>query len=142
MTAEEVVREGIDAYNSGDRARYEAVFVKDAVAKEAATGREIHGASAIGEMIFGWKTAFPDMVGETVNLFACGDQVTAEMIWRGTHTGPLVTPDGQTIPPTNRTLDNPGCLVFTLRDGKVVEQRHYFDLATLMRQLGLMPNGG
>ena len=43
------------------------------------------------------------------------------MVWRGTHTGPLMTPDGQTVPPTNRKLDNPGCLVFTLRDGKVVE---------------------
>jgi hypothetical protein len=52
---------------------------------------------------------------------------------------PLIapSPDARRVIPTNRKLDTPGCLVFTLRDGKVVEQRHYSDLATLMRQLGL-----
>lgn len=58
--------------------------------------------------------------------------------FRGTHTGPLQGPNGE-IPPTGRAVDVPVCDVFQLRNGKAVGVHSYFDAATLMTQLGLLP---
>jgi len=48
------------------------------------------------------------MRGEIANLMAVGDQVAYETTWKGTHTGPLTTPDGQTIPATGKSVAVPG----------------------------------
>ncbi len=140
MTFEELARENIGALSSGDMDRFVGHYSDDSVATEMATGREFHGGDAIGEAAQGWKRAFPDMAGEITNVFSTDDdQGVVEVIWRGTHTGPLTTPDGQTIPPTNRTFENPACYVCTVRAGKILERREYGDIAAIMGQLGLMP---
>jgi len=90
------------------------------------------------EYLENWVTAMPDCKVEIVNMIA-GDQWTAvEGIGRGTHTGPLVGPQG-TIPATQKKLDLRFCELLSLKDGQIAEARIYFDGATLMRQLGHLP---
>jgi predicted ester cyclase len=79
------------------------------------------------------------MRGDIENLVAHGDQVVYETTWTGTHAGPLTAPDGQTIPPTGRSVAMPACLVVRVADDRIVEQHHYFDMVTMLSQLGLMP---
>ena len=43
-----------------------------------------------------------------------------------------------TLPPTGRTIDLWFGEFFEVRDGKLVSMRAYYDLATVLRQLGLM----
>lgn len=64
--------------------------------------------------------------------------MVVEFMGRGTHTGPLHTPTGD-VPATGRRVDLPFCDVHRIEDGKITNGRSYFDLATMMRQLGLMP---
>lgn len=63
--------------------------------------------------------------------------VTTEFRGRGTHTGPLVGPMGE-IPPTRRQVDIPFCDVVQIKDGKIVSIHLYYDVATMMGQLGLV----
>jgi ketosteroid isomerase-like protein len=58
--------------------------------------------------------------------------------WKGTHTGPLVTADG-TIPASGKRQETPGAIVFTFEGGKIKEDRQYFDLMTLLKQIGVQP---
>ena len=106
---------------------------------EHGTDRVIDGGDAIADVHFAWRDAFPGMRGDIESLIAAGDQVAYETTWKGTHAGPLATPDGQTIPPTGKTVELPACLVVTVRGDEVVEQHHYFNLVTMLTQLGVMP---
>jgi steroid delta-isomerase-like uncharacterized protein len=139
MTPEEVVRGSLETWNADDKAGHRASYADDAVVIEHGTGRVIDGGDAIADVHFAWRDAFPGMRGDIESLIAAGDQVAYETTWKGTHAGPLATPDGQTIPPTGKTVELPACLVVTVRGDEVVEQHHYFNLVTMLTQLGVMP---
>jgi ketosteroid isomerase-like protein len=58
-----------------------------------------------------------------------------EVVWKGIHSGPLDMPTG-TISASNGALDMPSCQVFEIKDGKVATFTQYFDLLTMLRQIG------
>lgn len=70
-----------------------------------------------------------------------GDGVASEHIGRGTHTGPFVTPAG-TIPPTGRRVELRIGEFYEIRDGKIANLYAYYGSATMMRQLGFLPEAG
>jgi predicted ester cyclase len=41
------------------------------------------------------------------------------------------------MPPTNKRIELPAAFVVDMRDGNVTRWNSYFDVATLMRQLGV-----
>jgi steroid delta-isomerase-like uncharacterized protein len=84
-----------------------------------------------------YTSAFPDSRVEVTGTFACGDHVAVEFTARGTHAGPLEGA-GATIPATGRSIDIRLCEIIEVRDGSIVRGRSYWDLATMMRQLGLL----
>ncbi len=102
------------------------------------TGQFFRGKAGFLDFMKGFKTAFPDIQIEVINQVVTGTQVVSEFRVWGTHTGPLRTPDGE-IPPTNRKAEWTVCEVWQVRDGKLAGLRNYQDSATLMRQLGLLP---
>jgi ketosteroid isomerase-like protein len=64
--------------------------------------------------------------------------VATEHIGRFTHTGPLLTPAGE-IPPTGRRVELQIAEVYRMREGKIALLHAYYDVATMLRQPGLMP---
>ena len=83
------------------------------------------------------KTAFPDLTIEHINVVASGDQVVVEFVATGTHTGPLNTPTG-VIEATGAAVTLHVVEVHTWRDGKLVRLVNYQDLASTLRQIGVM----
>jgi ketosteroid isomerase-like protein len=47
--------------------------------------------------------------------------------------------DGQIIQPTNRKFQTEFCTVATWKDGKITEERLFYDLIGVMTQIGAMP---
>jgi len=43
------------------------------------------------------------------------------------------------IGPTGKKIDIPFCEIFEIRNGKLVSSHLYFDVATMMQQLELVP---
>ncbi len=82
--------------------------------------------------------AFPDSRAEPTNAFATEDQVVLEFTVRWTNTGPLHLPSGA-IPATGRSIELRFCQVIQLRKGKIVSFHTYYDMMTLLEQLGLVP---
>ena len=68
-------------------------------------------------------------------LRAYGDTAVLEVVWTGVHTGPLQTPTG-TIPPSNKPINVPACQVIKVEGGKVKSYTHYYDMVTLLTQIG------
>lgn len=103
---------------------------------EVATHRAIDGIDQVLEVWKGWAKAFPDSKATFHDAFASGDVVVVELTWKGTHTGPLATPDGE-VAPTGKSINLRAIQVQELKNGKVASTRQYFDMATLLAQLGL-----
>lgn len=103
---------------------------------EVATHRSVDGADKVIEVWKGWAKAFPDSKATFHDAFASGDNVVVELTWKGTHTGPLATPAGE-IAPTGKSLNMRAVQVCKIKDGKVASTHQYFDMATMMSQLGL-----
>ncbi len=82
--------------------------------------------------------AFPDLRFDIRDIIAQGNWVAVTWTARGTHKAPLSTLQGDTIPPTNKSATVPGCTVVELKNEKVVRQHLYWDMVTLLTQLGVI----
>ena len=120
---------------------YKASLASDAVYEEVATHQRVKGADEYIKVIQRWKRAFPDLKATVLNTFTAGDKVLAEVEWEGTQTGPLEGPAG-TIAPTNKRGLIKAAIVSTIKNNKVVEVHQYFDLLTLLSNLGIAPVAG
>lgn len=136
QSAIEQAKLSVIAYNEKNWAGCKDALTSDAVYEEVATDRRLEGTDAILPAWKGWATAFPDSKASFENTFASDDKVVLELRWRGTHSGPLNLPAGR-IDPTGKKIDMRACQIIELKGGKSRAIRHYFDIATMLRQLGV-----
>jgi steroid delta-isomerase-like uncharacterized protein len=133
----QVARENVAAVNAHDEARLRATYADDAVL-EAPDRARLEGGDQAAAYTMVWLRAFPDARQTIVNELAAGDWVVQEFTMEGTHTGTLEAPEGD-IPPTNRKGSARGVQIQRIADGKIAEERVYFDQVEILTQLGLMP---
>jgi predicted ester cyclase len=125
-----------EAVDSKDPARMAAVDAPDLVmVTPMGTFRGIAGHT---QLMQGFATAFPNFKHQVSGCLESGEQISCEGTFTGDHTGPLTTPNGQTVPPTKKQIDMPWGGFATIKNGKVASVRVYFDPGLMMRQLGLM----
>lgn len=132
-----LVREIYAAYNDRQFDRAAELVTDDFVFTMVPTGQTLNGPDGMRQFLQTWATGFPESAVEITNVIAGEDWATVEYTGRGVHSGPLQTPTGE-IPATGRSAELQFCDVFRVRDGKLSEGRTYFDMATMMRQLGLL----
>ena len=125
----------ITAYNEKDWNAVTTALAPGCVYDEVATHRRVEGINDILTAWRGWATALPDSKASFDNVSASGNTVTLEITWRGTHKGPLQTPSGA-LPPSGGKMEIRACQVVEVADGRVTAIRHYFDMATMLQQLG------
>jgi steroid delta-isomerase-like uncharacterized protein len=132
-----LAREHVEAFNESDWERLQAGLAADARYHELATQRKVEGQEKVVELYKGWKTAFPDAAGNVTSAVGSGNMAALEVTWTGTHNGPLETADG-TIPASGKRQETPAVIVFTFEGGKIKDDRQYFDLMTLLKQIGAL----
>lgn len=132
-----VSAENVAAVNESDWERLRATYADDVVL-QAPGEASLDGADAAVDYVRVWARAFPDMRQTVVNQLVAGDWVVSEFSVAGTHTGTLASPDGD-IPPTNRKATGRGVQLQRIEDGKIAEERVYFDQLEILTQLGLVP---
>ena len=137
----DVLEQHLKAFAAGDWNRYKAALTDAATYEEEATGRRAQGGDAIVQAVEPWKKAFPDMQVTIKEAIGSGDALVVELEWAGTHQGTLVGPFG-TIPATKKFGKLPAVQVARFDDDRIREIRHYFDLLTLLRQMGVGPQIG
>jgi steroid delta-isomerase-like uncharacterized protein len=128
------------AFNAKNWDALNAATASDIVYDEVGTQRVIQSGSDYLAASKGWAVAFPDAQATFDQAYASGDTAILEVTWRGTHLGPLQTPTGA-IPATNKKIEIRACLIVTVTDQKVRAARHYFDMVTMLTQLGLSAAG-
>jgi ketosteroid isomerase-like protein len=127
-----------DAFNSNDIERATHVVADEFELTDMATGKIHQGPEGLKTWLLGWKSFMPDATAEMTNGVAVGEWVATEHVGRGTHKGTLSTPAGET-PPTGRSIVLKFAEVYRLRGGQIVRMRVYWDAASLLGQVGLIP---
>jgi ketosteroid isomerase-like protein len=135
----EVLDRLTEAMFSGDLEAVRQGYAADAVAETPDAGT-LNGPHAIAEWLGDFLRAFPDGAYEPAHTHEFGDTAVDEGYLVGTHTGPLVMADGQSVPATGRSVRLRSCDIATVRGGLIVSHRFYYDQAEMMAQLGLMPD--
>ncbi len=124
------------AYGKKNWDAVRAAVTPGVIYDEVATHRKIKGADEVIACWKGWAAALPDSRATFNKAQVSGDTVILEVTWRGTQTGPLETPAGE-IAATGRPIEIRACQVTEIAHGKVKTMRQYFDMATLLQQLGV-----
>ena len=131
----EVAREFVEAFNAADWPRFRATLAADVLYEEAGTGRRVQGAEEYVRLSQGWKEAFSDARGTVWTTLAGDGTVAQELVWEGTHSGPLAGPTGA-LPPSGRQISVAGTLWYAFEAGRVRSIRHHLDVMTMMQQIG------
>jgi steroid delta-isomerase-like uncharacterized protein len=124
-------------YSKLDYSGVASLYASDAVFVDPIGRHE--GREAIGAYFEEADKPFSHISVETSQLIEEGNVAVAEWVWRATNTAPMLMPDGTEIPATHKPVELPGVSIVSVRDGKISSHRDYFDNASVMSQLGLMP---
>lgn len=125
----------VEALNDHDIDRVAAHYAPDYEGTDIATPTGQHGREAVAALYQRFWQGFPDLritVQETVTQ---GERVALYWTARGTHSGSLLH-----IPATGREVEVQGMLFLEVRDGLVVRGTSVWDMAGLLRALGLLPD--
>jgi steroid delta-isomerase-like uncharacterized protein len=133
----EIAKAAVTAYNEKDWKKARELMAADGVYEEKATHRRLQGADQIIEALQGWAAAFPDSRATFIREFASEDTAVLELVWKGVHSGPLHTTAG-VIPGSNKPIEMPACQVVRVEGGKIKNSTHYFDLLTMLTQIGVI----
>jgi steroid delta-isomerase-like uncharacterized protein len=82
--------------------------------------------------------AFPDIHYTVRDIIAQGEKVAVTWTARGTHKGTFVTLSGQSLPASNRLVENRGCTIFEFRNNLIQREEIIWDQVSLLTQLGVM----
>jgi predicted ester cyclase len=126
-------------YENQSTGRFERdaeVFTDDVVTVIPGSS-ELHGLAAFEQVGRMFHEAFPDATMSMRSAVESGDTIMVEGTYAGTHTGPLRGPAGD-IPATGRSVRVDFADVFVRRGDRFAEHRVYFDMLTMMGQLGVL----
>lgn len=134
---EDVAEEVVRTVNNREWEAYGEFFAENVTMRipgaiDGTTGREARIA-----FVQGIIRAFPDGKIASVRTIGQGDWSCFQLTFSGTHDGPLATPGGDEIPPTNKRVAFPYCVVARFEGDQIVELDEYFDQLELLTQLGL-----
>lgn len=137
-TLADTILEQIDALNRHDVAAFVGCYSPDAAVFDPQYPDLLRGRDAIAKDMSDFLAAFPDLAGRITRAVREGDTWAYEMAMTGTHTGPLPLPTGE-VPATNKRIEVGGAIFARVdAQGRITEERRYYDLAGLLGQLGLL----
>ncbi|MGK3957934.1 ester cyclase [Arthrobacter sp. R4] len=126
----------VEAVNAHDAKTFAATYAADAVVHDPLYPQPLKGRDAIEQDMVELLRAFPDARFTVGPLLQDGETVAGEYTLRGTHLGPLASPEGE-IAATGNSIDNSGAVFSKFNaDGEVIEERRYYDAAGLLAQIG------
>ena len=130
---EAVIREHMESENRRDFETTLATFAHPRY-ELVATGQVFDGADAVRGYYAASRSAFPDQRNAIHALHHADDATVVEFDLMGTHRGPFLG-----VPPTGRAFTCRMAAVFLFAGDRIVCERVYFDAATILRQLGILP---
>jgi steroid delta-isomerase-like uncharacterized protein len=124
-------RRVFEEFSRGDLSGIDEYVAADYHDHDFANATDIVGRDAIRASAEGWLAAF-SFEFTVESQLADGDQVATRWSWRGRHQG-----DFMGVPASGREMEMTGTTTFRFQDGKIKEGWWHWDMARMMRQLGM-----
>jgi steroid delta-isomerase-like uncharacterized protein len=122
-------------WSAHDMERLLPLFTDDVVYEDVTMGVVNRGRAELRAFGEGFISGFPDVTFELRSSFANGVGGGAEWVMRGTHKGDLPG-----MPATGRRVEVRGATIFEFAGDRIRRCSDYWDMATFLKQLGLMPS--
>lgn len=133
-----------DFVNAIDRKDPESVlhyYADNVELTDPTTPQPLRGKDGIRKNLEQWGSAMSETSVEIKEALTSGNKAVVLFEARGRHTGELELGPGERIPATNKPVRLEMANFLTLdNQGKVTKDHTIFDAASLMMQLGLMPD--
>ena len=129
-----LVRRVLEAWNSHDLDRIEALYAPDYEGVDVGVRAARLGPEQVRH---GWKrylAAFPDLQFTAEEIVVEDGRAAVSWIATGTHQGVLMH-----IPPTQRRIEVRGVTLCHFEQDRLAHAVHVWDIAGLLRTLGLLP---
>ncbi len=130
-----IVEQLVAAWNTRDPVRVAECYTEDCYGLDVAIARPQIGRLGIQRMFEAYYQAFPDLEIRPDDIVVDGERVALFWTAYATHQGPILN-----IPPSGRRVTARGVNRLVLRDGKVHETLTIWDVAGMLRGLGLLPD--
>ncbi len=126
---DEIINKGkLDLFNDSN-------FTKDVVMH--ASPSDIVGIDSARAYYTNYLTGFSNITFTIKDVFGQGEKLVKHWNFSGTHTGVFFG-----IPATGKKVNIDGVTLVRMSNGKIAEERDFFDNLDFMTQLGLMPPAG
>jgi len=99
-------------------------------------GVTLHGRDQVKQYTEAIWAAFPDGTLAFGDQVLADDAVATEVVFTGTHTGPMNTPGGP-VPPTGKRVEIHSVSMLRIKDGLVASEHVYLDQLEMLTQLGI-----
>ncbi|HKW63201.1 MAG TPA: ester cyclase [Candidatus Acidoferrum sp.] len=126
----EFMRQAFAAWSLHDPDKVVGFYTEDVVYEDVAYGVVNHGRPELRKFAAGFFEAVPDLKLEVVSASVYRGHGAVEWILSGTDKG---------LYKTGKKFSVRGASVFEMRGGKCSANKDFYDLATIMRQLGVLP---
>ena len=137
-----LTKEYYSAWNSHDAEKIASFYTADCVHEDVAIGAVFRGKNELKTGISPLFAAFPDFKLELKSILSATNRLAHEWVMSGTQAGALSGPgalSGLGIPNTGKSFSIRGASITELRDGKISRNTDYWNLTTMLQQLGAMP---
>jgi steroid delta-isomerase-like uncharacterized protein len=124
----------IDAWNTRTDEVIFPFYTSDYVVEDITAGRIREGYEGLRQWTKSVFTAFPNLHYTLVDHVVNDDKLVLHWLAKGNHQGPLMK-----IPATGKNVFIHGMSILTLENGKVKHGRVMWDMAGVLRQIGLLP---
>ena len=128
----DIQRQLVDSWNSRDWNTYRSLLHSD-YRYTGPDGKEETGPDAGLKIAQMYANAFPDGKLEVKESVSSNNATVSELIAKGTHKGDL-----KGIAATGKRIEIRIANIMEIRDGKIYREREYFDVMSMMVQLGVV----
>jgi steroid delta-isomerase-like uncharacterized protein len=132
--AQRIAEAWATAWSSHDPDELLSLFADDCLYEDVTFGAVNRGRGQLRTFAEGVFSAVPDFRIDVTTCFADGNRATIEWILSGTHRGDLPG-----MPATGKRFSVRGATVLELQTHKICRNSDYWDAATIMKQVGLLP---
>jgi steroid delta-isomerase-like uncharacterized protein len=126
----DLVQREFAAWNAHDADKVASFYTDDVVYEDVAFGMKAHGHAEMHKLAADFFAAVPDLKLELVSNASMGDRGSVEWVFGGTDVG---------LYKTGKKFSVRGASVYELRGEKFSSNRDYYDSASIMRQVGILP---
>lgn len=123
-----------EAWNSHDIEKVLSFYSAEYIGDDVGQASLLRGREGLRTMLEHYWSAFPDLKFKVVDTLVEGDRLVIVWVGEGTHQGTIMN-----IPPTGHWVEASGISILEVQDGLVVRGQYIWDLAGMLRHMGLLP---